>query len=66
MNKGLTHPHEIVAPVRPIAPWLGGKRNLAKRICALTRAKPTTAAMPNRSWAWAASFCGGHRVRAQR
>ncbi|EEW26728.1 DNA adenine methylase [Rhodobacter ferrooxidans] len=24
-----------VAPVRPIAPWLGGKRNLAKRICAI-------------------------------
>lgn len=26
---------ELVSPVRPIAPWLGGKRNLAKRICAL-------------------------------
>lgn len=24
-----------VLPTRPIAPWLGGKRNLAKRICAL-------------------------------
>ena len=24
-----------VDPTRPIAPWLGGKRNLAKRICAL-------------------------------
>lgn len=24
-----------IAPTRPIAPWLGGKRNLAKRICAL-------------------------------
>lgn len=24
-----------VAPTRPIAPWLGGKRNLAKRICAI-------------------------------
>ena len=35
MNKGLTRPHEIVAPTRPIAPWLGSKRNLAKRICAL-------------------------------
>ncbi|AWD21629.1 DNA adenine methylase [Fuscovulum blasticum] len=23
-----------VTPVRPIAPWIGGKRNLAKRICA--------------------------------
>jgi DNA adenine methylase len=31
MNKGLTP----VAPVRPIAPWLGGKRNLAKRLVAL-------------------------------
>ena len=31
MNKQLTP----VAPVRPAAPWLGGKRNLAKRICAL-------------------------------
>lgn len=24
-----------VAPTRPIAPWMGGKRNLAKRICGL-------------------------------
>ena len=24
-----------ITPVRPVAPWLGGKRNLAKRICAL-------------------------------
>lgn len=24
-----------INPVKPIAPWLGGKRNLAKRICAL-------------------------------
>ena len=31
MNKGLTP----IAPTRPIAPWLGGKRNLAKRICAI-------------------------------
>ena len=29
------HDHTSIAPVRPIAPWLGGKRNLAKRICAL-------------------------------
>lgn len=35
MNKGLTPPHQSVAPTRPVAPWLGGKRNLAKRICAL-------------------------------
>ena len=26
--------HSPVAPVRPVAPWLGGKRNLAKRIVA--------------------------------
>lgn len=31
MNPSLTP----VTPVRPIAPWLGGKRNLAKRICSL-------------------------------
>ena len=31
MNQDLT----TVAPTRPIAPWLGGKRNLAKRICAI-------------------------------
>ncbi|WP_219908654.1 DNA adenine methylase [Pseudogemmobacter blasticus] len=30
----MTH-HSEVAPVQPIAPWIGGKRNLAKRICAL-------------------------------
>lgn len=24
-----------VAPVNPVAPWLGGKRNLARRICAI-------------------------------
>ena len=35
MNKGLNRLHETVTPIRPIAPWLGGKRNLAKRICAL-------------------------------
>lgn len=29
-----------VTPVRPIAPWLGGKRNLAKRICALIDGDP--------------------------
>lgn len=26
---------EIILPVKPVAPWMGGKRNLAKRICAL-------------------------------
>lgn len=30
MNKGLTP----IAATAPVAPWLGGKRNLAKRICA--------------------------------
>lgn len=29
-----------VSPTRPVAPWLGGKRNLAKRICALIDADP--------------------------
>ena len=24
-----------IQPIRPIAPWLGGKRNLARRICAI-------------------------------
>lgn len=42
MNKGLTPPPETVAPTAPVAPWLGGKRNLAKRICALIDATPCT------------------------
>jgi DNA adenine methylase len=29
-----------VAPTRPIAPYLGGKRNMAKRLCALIEATP--------------------------
>ena len=29
-------------PTQPIAPWLGGKRNLAKRICAIIDATPCT------------------------
>lgn len=29
-----------VAPVRPVAPWIGGKRNLARRLCALIEATP--------------------------
>ena len=29
-----------VFPTAPIAPWLGGKRNLARRICALIDATP--------------------------
>lgn len=30
------------SPTQPIAPWLGGKRNLAKRICAIIDATPCT------------------------
>ena len=37
MNEPLTP----VPPVLPVAPWLGGKRNLAKRICALIDADTT-------------------------
>ena len=29
-----------VSPTRPVAPWLGGKRNLARRICAIVDATP--------------------------
>ena len=28
-------PLEPIDPTRPVAPWLGGKRNLAKRITAI-------------------------------
>lgn len=31
-----------VTPVAPVAPWLGGKRNLAKRICKMLDAIPCT------------------------
>lgn len=31
-----------VLPVRPVAPYIGGKRNLARRICALIEATPHT------------------------
>lgn len=31
-----------VEPTLPVAPWLGGKRNLARRICALIDALPCT------------------------
>lgn len=31
-----------VTPISPVAPWLGGKRNLAKRICARLDATPCT------------------------
>ena len=36
MNEPLTP----VPPVLPVAPWLGGKRNLARRICAILDATP--------------------------
>lgn len=38
MNKSLTP----VSPVNPVAPWLGGKRNLAKRLCGLIDGIPCT------------------------
>lgn len=31
-----------VMPVAPVAPWLGGKRNLAKRICSILDSAPCT------------------------
>ena len=31
---------EPVSPTAPVAPWLGGKRNLAKRICAILDGTP--------------------------
>jgi len=31
-----------VTPVSPVAPWIGGKRNLAKRICAILDGIPCT------------------------
>ena len=31
----MNNPLTPIAPTHPVAPWLGGKRNLAKRICAL-------------------------------
>lgn len=35
-----TPKHAKVAPTKPVAPWLGGKRNLAKRITALIERTP--------------------------
>ena len=32
-----------VSPIRPVAPYIGGKRNLARRICALIEDTPHTA-----------------------
>ncbi|MDO8606157.1 MAG: DNA adenine methylase [Phaeospirillum sp.] len=34
--------HSPVRPVRPVAPYLGGKRNLAKRVCAKIEETPHT------------------------
>ncbi len=31
-----------VDPVKPVAPWMGGKRNLAKRVCAILDTIPCT------------------------
>lgn len=31
----MTEPLTPIAPTRPVAPWFGGKRNLARRLCAL-------------------------------
>ncbi len=31
-----------IEPISPVAPWLGGKRNLAKQICAIIDATPHT------------------------
>ncbi len=43
MNNSLTPPDlSPVDPVLPVAPWLGGKRNLAKRICGILDAMPCT------------------------
>ncbi len=36
----MQHALEAVSPTAPVAPWLGGKRNLAKRICALLDETP--------------------------
>jgi DNA adenine methylase len=33
-------PLNPIQPAQPIAPWLGGKRNLAKRICYIIDATP--------------------------
>lgn len=35
-------PLSPVKPCAPVAPWLGGKRNLARRICGILDAIPCT------------------------
>jgi DNA adenine methylase len=32
--------HTTISPTMPVAPWLGGKRNLSKRICTIIDATP--------------------------
>ncbi len=39
----MNEPLMPVTPTAPVAPWLGGKRNLARRICAILDATPCTA-----------------------
>lgn len=39
-NVNATSPFIPVQPVRPIAPYIGGKRNLARRLCSLIEATP--------------------------
>lgn len=41
-NTPLNNDFAPILPVSPVAPWLGGKRNLAKRICARIAAIPHT------------------------
>lgn len=38
----MTKPLTPVDPVNPVAPWIGGKRNLARRLCALIDTIPCT------------------------
>lgn len=40
MKGAFNMPSTPVQPVLPVAPWLGGKRNLAKRITAILDAIP--------------------------
>ena len=61
MNEPLTP----VPPVLPVAPWLGGKRNLARRICAILDATPCAQICADsggegnfRGWVQG-RFCGG-------
>jgi DNA adenine methylase len=42
MSKQIITSTSPIAPTAPVAPWLGGKRNLAKRICAIIDSVPCT------------------------